>query len=208
MPANLSTHEQIGAVMTVSGNTPYTGAIAELAAQTFKTGVPLQLTTGFVALWNGTTVTAGILGFSLQPGANLSSNGKGAPGPFLPVGPPGAIQTYGSVIYQPSAVNIAEGAPMTDGRTYFEGANDDTIFEGQYDNSAGTVPADYTPTQASIGAIAGLTVDANGTWYVDASKTTVGTNATVRIIGINPIDGFIINARVRFQVLSASQQVF
>lgn len=216
MAANLATHEQAGAVQTVSGNTPFTGAISEKASQTFLQGVPVQLNAGFVQKWDGSTYTAGILGFSLQPAANLSSNGKGTPGGFSQVGPPGATTTYGSVPYQASASNIPLGSPMTDGRTYFEAANGDTIFEAQYDNSTGAVAADYTPTITQIGTQFGLTFDANGYIYVDGGKTTVGTNTCVVMVGINPLDlvqagtpnTYVANARVRFQVVPSSQQVF
>lgn len=216
MAANLTVHIPMGSVQTTSGNTPQTDAISELASQTFLLGVPVQLaTSGFVQKWDGVTFTAGILGISLQPGQNLASNGKGTPGLFSQVGPPGAIQTYGSVPNQPSASNVALGAPMSDGRNYFEKGNDDTIFEGQYDNSAGSVAADYTPTLATVGKSFGLTFDAGGTAYVDGGKTTVGTNTCVMIVGLNPDDlvqagtpnTWIINARVRFKVLPASQQV-
>ena len=216
MPANLTVHIPMGSAMTTSGNTPQTDAISELAAQTFLLGVPVQLAaSGYVQKWDGVTFTAGILGISLQPAQNLSTNGKGTPGLYGQVGPPGSIQTYGNVPNQPPAVNIALGAPMADGRTYFEKGNDDTIFEGQYDNSAGAVAADYTPTLATLGKVYGITFDAGGTAYVDGGKTTVGTNVCVMVVGINPNDlvqagtpnTWIPNARVRFKVLPSSQQV-
>lgn len=214
--ANLTVHEMAGAVQTVSGNTPFTGAISEKASQTFLQGVPVQLNAGYVQKWDGATYTAGILGISLQPGANLSSNGKGTPGGFSQVGPPASTVTYGTVPYQASAVNIPLGAPPTDGRTYFEAANSDTIFEAQYDNGNGTVAADYTPTISQIGTQFGLTFDASGYIYVDGNKTTVGTNTCVIMVGINPLDlvqagtpnTYVPNARVRFQVVPSSQQVF
>src|SRR5215475_7808621 len=140
MPANLTVHTPMGAVQSISGNTFLTGALPELAGQTFLLGVPVQLsTTGFVQRWDGATVAAGILGITLQPGSNLNINGRGTPGWFSQVGPPAAIQTYGAVVNQPPAYNIAVGAPPTDGRNYFERAVSDTVFEGQFDNSAGSV---------------------------------------------------------------------
>jgi len=216
MPANLTNHIPIGSVQDISGNTPQTASISELAGQTFLLGVPVQLaTSGYVQKWDGTTVAAGILGFSLQPGANLPSNGKGTPGLYSQIGPPGATGTYGNVPNMPSAVNIALGQPMSDGRTLFEVANDDTIFEGQYDNSAGTVPADYTPTIALIGKNVGITFDASGTAYLDGGKVVDGTSTVAKIVGINPNDlvqagtpnTYLANARVRFQVLTAARQL-
>lgn len=214
MAANLSYHEPIGSVETVTGLTPFTQAALEQSGQTFKYGVPVQLNAGYMRQWDGTTVAAGIAGFSLTTGLNLGTSGKGAPGAFSQVGPPGTIQTYGNVPNQPSASNIAVGAPISDGRTLFEAAVDSTIFEATYDNSTGTTAPDYTPTQAQIGTQFGLTVDANGQFYVDGGKTTPGTNTVVVMVGINPIDQtatggtYIVNARVRFQVLPAAQQMF
>lgn len=209
---NLTYHEPIGSVETTSGLTPLTQALLEAAGQTFKIGVPVQQNgSGNIQQWDGTTIAAGIAGFSLTYGLNLGSAGKGAPFAFNQIGPPGAIQTYGNVPNQTSAVNIAVGTPISDGRTLFESAVGLTIFEGQYDNSAGTVAADYTPTTAMIGTQFGLTVDASGQFYVDGGKVTPGTNTVVQMVGINPIDMAsattgIVNARVRFQVIAAARQ--
>ena len=146
------------------------------------------------------------MGFAESFGQNLASSGKGAPGcPFGPIGPPGAIQDiWLCSCTRSSAVIIALGTPVADGRTLYVAANDDNVFQGVFDNSAGTVAADYTPVQADIGASYGLTVDTSGFWYIDKNKT--GGNAVLQIVGINPLDGFIVNARVLFKILSASQQ--
>jgi len=217
MPANLTVHTPMGAVQTISGNTPLTAAMPELAGQTFLLGIPVQLsTTGFIQRWDGTTVAAGIAGITLQPGSNLNINGRGTPGWFSQVGPPAAIQTYGAVVNQPPAYNIAVGAPPTDGRNYFERAVSDTIFEGQFDNSAGSVAADYAPTLLDIGKEYGITFDANGTAYVDKAKAVSGTSTVLKITGINPVDAvqdgtpntWIMNARVRFVVLPSAQQLY
>lgn len=208
MPANLAYHQPIGVVETTTGLTPFTAANPEKAGQTFKYGVPVQINAGYTQEWDGTTIAAAIAGFSLTVGLNLGSNGAGAPGPFSQIGPPGTIQTYGNVPNQPAAVNIAVGAPISDGRTLFETSVDNNIFEATYDNSAGTVPANYTPTQAQIGTQFGLTKDANGQWYLDGGKTTAGTNTVAVLVGINPIDGSIVNARVRFQIIPAAKQLF
>lgn len=210
-------HEQIGAVQTVSGNTPFTGSTSEAAAQVFFQGVPVQLNGAkFVQKWDGATFAAGLLGFSLAPGLNLPSAGAGTPGGFSQVGPPGTTTTYGSVPYQASAVNIPLGAPMSDGRTLYEVANGDTIFEAQFDNSAGAVAADYTPVQTDLGKQYGLAFDASGYAYVNKNLATPGTNTNVVIVGFNPDDlvqggtpnTYIPGARVRFQVIPAAQQVF
>lgn len=203
---NTNTHTPIICVQNKANTAPLTNAILELAAQTFKFGTPVQLTAGgFVQAWDGATVTAGILGIAESFGQNLATNGAGFPTlPFAPVSGPIAISTYGFVPNEPSAVNIALGTPVAEGRTLYIEANDDNVFEAIYDNAAGTVPANYTPTQATIGAKLGLTVDTNGFWYVDANKT--GGSAVLQVVGINPIDGFIVNARVRFKFLPAAEQ--
>ena len=216
MPANLTNHTPMGSVQDISGNTPFTGSLPELAGQTFFLGVPVQLAvSGFVQKWDGTTVAGGILGISLIPASNLPSNGKGAPGLLSQVGAPGATGTYGNVTNMPGAINIALGQPMTDGRTLFEQANADTIFEGQFDNSAGTVPADYTPTLAMIGKNFGITFDASGTAYVDGGKTVDGTSTVVKIVGLNPNNMvqagtpnvYLANTLVRFQFLQSARQL-
>jgi len=212
---NLTTHIPIGVVETTTGLTPFTNSQPEQSGQTYKIGTPLQLNAGFIRAWDGTTLTNSIAGFALNYSQNLGTSGAGAPGAFSQIGPPGAIQTYGSVVFQPAAVNIAVGAPIADGRALFESSVDNNIFEATYDNSTGTVAANWTPTQAQIGTQFGLTIDANGQWYVDGGKATAGTNTVVVMVGINPIDQvpgaagtYIINARVRFQVLQAARQIF
>jgi hypothetical protein len=203
---NTENHGPIISVQNTTNSTPLTAAILELAAQTFKFGTPVQKTSGgYIQAWDGTTVSAGIIGISESFGQNLASNGAGFPtAPFAPVSGPIAIQTYGFVPNEPSAVNTALGTPVAEGRTLFLAAVDQTYFLGVFDNSAGTVPSDYTPTEATIGATFGLTIDTNGFWYVDADKT--GGSAVVQVIGIYPQDGFVVNARVIFKILAAASQ--
>lgn len=213
---NLTTHVWMNSVESTQPGTPLTQSLPEKSGQTFPTGVPVQLNAGYVQKWDGTTIAAGLLGISLQNASNLASNGAGSPGFFGQVGPPGAIQTYGTVPNETAAVNIALGTPMTDGRTLFESALGTTIFEGQYDNSNGTVAADYTPTLAMVGTQFGITFDASGQAYVDGNKTTPGTNTVCTMVSINPVDQvqagtantYIVNARVRFQFLGTARQLF
>lgn len=205
---NTNSHSPILSVQNRANTAPLTGAQPEKAGQTFKFGTPVQINAGYIQAWDGATVAAGILGIAESFGLNLATNGAGAPGmPFGPITGNGAIQTYGFVPNEPNAVNIALGTPIADGRTLYVEANLDNVFEAMFDNSNGAVAADYTPTQAMIGTSAGqfgLTVDANGFWYVDKNKT--GANAVLQIVGVNPIDGFIVNARVRFKFLVAAIQ--
>lgn len=209
--AKLSDHLIIQAIKTISGNTPLTDAKPEKAGKTFLEGVPVMLTSGFTQEWDANVAaaspTVGIIGVSKQPGANLGSDGAGQPvPPFGSVGFPGTSTTFGSVQYEPSAVNIPEGAPFSDGRTIYEVAVEDTIFIGQFDNAAGTVDADYTPVATDISKEYGLTKDSTGHWYVDKAKATVGTNTVVVIEAIDPSTGSVVNGNVLFRFLKAIQQ--
>lgn len=199
MAANLSVHSPVTPVQSISGNTPQTLGIPEKASQTFPSGAPVQLTSGYVAIWNGSTYANGILGFSNIMASNLATNGAGAPGVFGQIGGNQAIQVWGSVPNQPPAVNIALGTPMTDGRTLVDVAYSDTIFELQVDASSGGT---YALTQANLGTQYGITIDAGGTCYLDIAKTTVGTNTCAQVVGFNPIDGFLANGHVRVTIVA------
>ena len=203
--ANLTTHLPIIQVINKANTTPFTSSQPEAAGQTFLSGVPVQLNgSGYVQQWDGTTVAAGILGVSESFGLNLGIAGAGAPvPPFGGVTGNIATQTYGSVVNQPLGVNIALGTPVSDGRTLYMEPNQDNIFQALFDNLTGTVAADYTPVQASIGLTYGMTKDANGYWYVDKSKT--GGSAVVQIVGL-PLGSYV-NAPVNFVFLTAAIQV-
>ena len=199
MAALLSYHTPIIPIITTSGNTEQTQGIPEKATQTFKTGVFVQLNAGFVQQWDGSTYTNGILGVSLIPASNLATNGAGAPTNFGQITGTGAIQTYGYVPNQPNGVNIALGTPITDGRTLVALANSDTIFEIQCDASSG---ATYGLTQANVGTQYGVSIDGNGTMYLDIAKVTVGTNTCLQVIKLNPIDNLINNNRAQVVVVA------
>jgi hypothetical protein len=203
--ANLLFHLPIVQVQNKANTTPFTSAQPEAAGQTFFSGSLVQLNgSGFVQQWDGSTVSAGILGVSESFGLNLGTAGAGAPvPPFGGVTGTIAIQTYGAVVNQPGGVNIAIGTPVSDGRTLYIEPNQDNIFEALFDDSTGTTAANYTPTQANIGGSFGMTKDANGYWYVDAAKT--GGSAIVQIVRL-PLGSFV-NAPVDFVFLSTAIQV-
>lgn len=202
--ANLSTHLPIIQVQEKAGTTPFTSAQPEKSGQTFISGAPVQLNAGYVQEWDGTTITAGILGVSESFGQNLGTNGAGAPvPPFGGITGNIAIQTYGKVSNQPNAVNIAIGTPVADGRTLYMEPNNANIFQALFDNSNGTVAADWTPVQTDIGVNYGMTKDANGYWYVDKNKT--GGSAILQVVGL-PLGSYL-NAPVIFVFLAASVQV-
>jgi hypothetical protein len=211
MASVLSDHQEIRVVQTVSGNTPQTrGDIQEKATQTFLKGTPVMLSSGVVKNWDAVvtipaTPTAGIAGIALSNGLNLASDGKGAPGGggvgnLTPVFPPGTSLTFGKIPFQTSAVNIIPGSPVSDGRTLFEVANADSIFEAQFDDNGGT-PANAVTNKNMIGKQFGLTLDATGHWFIDFAKATVGTNTVVTIVDLNPLDGAVQNGRLYFKFL-------
>jgi hypothetical protein len=213
MASNLSTHAPIVVYQTRTNTTEQTQDYLEAAGQTFLFGTPVQLNsgTGYCQAWDGATLTNGILGFSESPGMNLGTAGAGAPPQFGSVGFPGSPTTYGTVPYQPAAVNIPAGATFSTGRTTVAQAVPETIFIGQVDNNTGGA---YTPSIASIGNQYGLTVDANGYWYVDFGKSTAGTNTVLKIVGLYPNDlasgsatTEIAGGRVLFTINIAASQV-
>ena len=208
MPAaNLTIHLPLSQVQSKANTTPFTYSQPEAAGQTFAWGTPVQLNaSGFVQAWDGATVAAGVLGVAESGGLNLGTAGAGAPvPPFGQITGNISRQTYDSVPGQPLGVNIALGAPTSDGRTLYMSPEQDNIFSAMFDNSAGAGAADWTPTQADIGKNYGLTKDSAGPyWYVDKGKT--GASAVVQIVGIGQ-DGFVANGRVKFQFMTAAAQI-
>jgi len=201
---NLTIHLPIIQVQNKANTTPFTKAMVEAAGQTFTNGTPvMQNASGYAQAWDANAAAATLLGISESFGLNLATPGFGAPVyPWGQVTGTISTQTYGSVPNQPNASNIALGAPVSEGRTLYVEANPDNIFEGMFDNNNGTVASDWTPTIADVGKTYGLTKDSAGPyWYVDKSK--VGANAAVRIVGIDTVDGYTLNARVFFTFLPA-----
>ena len=189
MAAGLSTHQPITQVKTYSGNDPAKLAFPEEASQLPSIvfpGVPLQLAAdGGAQIWDGSTVTKGIVGIASGFGQNLASLGLGAPvPPFGQVTGGGAIQYWGTVPNQPLAHNIAPGTPAATGRQEaIQLATTDTWFEAQIDNSSTGVAV---TARTLVGVNYGLTVDANNYWYVDLNKTT--STAVLTIVELNPLD--------------------
>ncbi len=189
---------EIHSVQTVSGNQARVRRIIEDDAQTFLQGVPVQIEAadGGVQEWDGTTVAFGIAGFSLSAASNLTTTGVAK------------TLTFGTVPNETSAVNIPRGAPLNDGRVDFETSSIDTIFRGQ-------VGPAQTALVTDVGVQYGMTKDSDGHWYVDKTKTTVGTNTVVTITKLDPVDqgGYPLSVPpttprgVYFQVMPAAAQV-
>lgn len=178
--------EPIHAISTVSGNQPRMRRIIELSAQTFVSGVPVQIddATGAVEIWDGTTETLGIAGFAREAAANLTVTGVAQQ------------KTYGTVPNQVLAQNILRPY-FNDGRIGFEVANDDSIFQGQ-------VGPAQAVTQANVGNQYGLTVDTDGHWFVDLTDTT---DVVVRILKLDPNDQATVKRGVYFLVIPLAQQL-
>ena len=156
------------ATRTVSGNQPIVRRLYEAVGQTFLDGTPVELVSGYLEAWDGTTVARAIAGICREDAHGLAASGVGAP------------TTFGSAPpYQPLAKNISLSQAMTpDGRNGVEIAAADSIFHGQ-------VGPSQTVTQANVGVRYGMTKDTDGHWYVDTTKTTVGTNTVVIVEAID-----------------------
>lgn len=187
MSANLTTHQPIRAVGTVSGNQDRIQNYPEGSGQTFLQGTPVSLSSGNVVAWSGTPnySPGNILGITSYPGRNLASAGKGQSPLYGSIGYPGGAGAVQDVPNQPNAFSIYHGAPFLDGLANVSVASLDTIFEVQVDASSGTT---YNATTALVGTQIGLTIDSTGFWYADLAKSTVGTNAVASVVGLNPLD--------------------
>lgn len=195
----------IYAIGTVSGNQPRMRRIIEEAGQTFILGTPVMINNadGGIQAWDGTTVAAGIAGFSKEPASNLGATPPSPTTFNIGIGGPsgaasGKVLTFGSVPYQPNAINIPRGAPLNDGRVGFETADADSMFYGQ-------VGPAQTAVASDVGKSYGLTIDTDGHWYVDRTKT--GGSAVVEIVKLDPNDNSATPRGVYFVVLASAAQL-
>lgn len=180
---------EIHSVQSTSGNQPRMRRIIEKAAQTFVNGVPVQISAadGGIAEWDGATVAFGIAGFAKEFANNLATVGV-------------AKQiTQGSVPNQPSAQNIMRPY-FNDGRIEIEVADGDTVFLGQ-------VSPAQTALATDVGKQYGMTKDADGHWFVDKAKVTVGTNTVVTVVKLDPNDQSATPRGVYFTVNAGAAQI-
>src|SRR5271154_4447155 len=161
---------EIHSIQTVSGNQPRMRRLIEEAGQTFLPGTPTQIASGDGGLkaWDGVTVAAGIAGFSKEFGNNLAALGVQ---PTAAVNP-NPQQGNAVVPFEPSAISITRPF-FRDGRQGIEVAVADTVFLGQVGPAQTTLATD-------VGKQYGMTLDADGHWYVDKTKT--GASAVVEIV--------------------------
>lgn len=191
---------------TVSGNQMRMSRPIEDAGQSFKPGTPLIFNSANGAVTTPTTTTTptaalliSLVGIAKEFGAGLLTAGVPAgTGPPLPTAPPiGTIPTQGggptyppgtlatpgggAVPNMPNAANLLRPV-FNDGRTGVVLAIPDTVFYAQVGPQGTTVPS-----QLDIGKTYGLTLDTDGRWYVDRTKTAT-TNACLKIIGLDQWD--------------------
>lgn len=167
-------------VGTVSGNQPRMERMDEAAAQTFLAGTPVMLTTGFLTVWDGTTVAKGIAGIAKDFASNLATGGVPLNTVLAPTKAPfgGGGLKFGTVPNMPNAANLARPY-FNDGKCGIVLAISDTLFYGQ-------VGPTQTTAQTDIGVSYGLTLDTDGHWYVDKTKT--GATAVLTITDLDPWD--------------------
>jgi len=184
---------EIHSWFSTSQHQPVIARLLEGAGNTFKAGTPVEVATaganaGYLIAWDGATVAAGIEGFVLPAGNNLTTKGTAQ-----------TLTIPGGVPNEASAVKIPVGAPVQDGKISVEVANNDTVFFGE-------VGPSQTAAQTDIGLAYGMSIDTDGHWYVDKTKT--GASAVVKIVNIDAnVNTTASDARgVYFTVRPASQQ--
>ena len=193
-------------ISTISGNQWRQNRIIEEAGQTFLSGTPVQVdssTDGGLAVWDGSTITAGIAGISYEAASNLGSTGSGAPVPLAPFTGVGAVAgTFGSVPNQASAKNIAHGAPLNDGRCGLSENVADTVFSAAF----GTTGVATTPLVTDVGKAYGMTKEtASGYWYIDKAKT--GGSAVATVVALDNRATVAAGTQVHFTFLPVTQQI-
>lgn len=189
---------EIHSVQTVSSQQPRMRRLPEEAGQTFFPGTPVQLAAGDggVKVWDGVTVAFGVAGFSKEAGNNLAALGVTPTAAVNPNPQP----SVGAVSFQPLARNITRPF-FVDGRQGFEVAVADTVFLGQVGPAQSTLATDVSKQY-------GLTLDSDGHWYVDKTKT--GASAVVEVVRLDPNDQGVIGVSTRgvyFIVLPAAAQL-
>jgi hypothetical protein len=194
MAVNLSTHNPIYPIGTISGNQELINNLLEGSGQTFQPGTPVQIKTsstneGYVVAStpsNGSTQVV-VKGITYLVGKNLSSSGFGAAPPFGSIGYPGGLGAVQNIQNQPNAYSIYHGAPFVDGLTLVGIANLDTIWAVQIDASTGST-YNYNATTTPIGSTIALNKDGNGWWYADLANVNNASYSDVNIVGYNAQD--------------------
>ena len=176
---------EIHSIQTVSGNQARIRRLPEEAGQTFLPGTPVQVAAGDGGLkaWDGVTVAAGIAGFSKEFGNNLAALG------VIPTAAVNPTPQPGSAIIPNEPLALLITRPLfRDGRQGFEVSTDDTVFLAQVGPAPSTALTD-------VGKQYGLTLDSDGHWYVDKTKT--GAAAVVYVTKLDPNDQGVLGVSTR-----------
>jgi len=183
-----------------------TESLIEEAGQTFNAWTPVCLAAdGGVQVWGGTAAPGlgAIIGVASENASNLASTGSGAPQGFTPVlGPGSVIGNYkANPANQPGAVVTPSLVPINDGLINVVLAAPGTVFVGKCGTSGQTAIA---TTNQMVSTLAGLTLDTNGYWYVDTSKTN-----TIQIVALDPRDAVgTVGGRLWFTFQNAAVGLF
>lgn len=170
-------------VTGVNAAFPPTERYDEKETQTFKIGVPVQFSAGYVqecATIDDASPTDLILGIATEPGNNLTTAGV-----------PKTL-TYGSVQNQASAVLIPVGAPPNDGKM-------GVILAGPNVEFYAATRATHALAATDIGSDFGLTKDGGtGYWFVDTDITAAGDGSCLVVTElIDPVG--TLGGRVAFR---------
>lgn len=181
---------EIHSIQSISGNQPRIRDIIEEAGQTFKAGTPVMIASGDggVEAWNGTTIAQGIAGFCKVAGNNLGTTGVAQ-----------QLTAPGGVPNQSAAKSI-QRPYFNDGTMMFEVAVQDTVFLAQ-------VGPSQTSAATDVGVQYGMTKDSDGHWYVDKTKSTVGTNTVCTVVKLDPNDQSASPRGVYIVITSGAAQV-
>lgn len=164
---------------------PQQKRLLEDESETFKTGTPVVVSSGYLIASPTLSSALKIAGISSEAAHNLTTQGV-----------PQTL-TYGSVQNQPSAVNIPLGAPLSDGCCGVFIADDNTIFVADSDSTA--------IAAADVGAIYGITADSNGQWFIDKTITAAASGAIAEVVALVDEIGTAYG-RVAFRITNAGQQ--
>lgn len=162
-------------LVNASGLPQAIDGLPEAATQTFKQGVPLRFSSGYLAAcdtadpWSSADVVVGV---SVSPGKNLTAAGTTEEG-----------YSIGTAPNQASSKIIPVGVPVKRGDCSFYRANGTNVFEISLKSGQ-----TYSASLNVAGSYYALKYDSTtGYWYCDSSDTT-GNNCVLSIVGVNPND--------------------
>lgn len=160
-------YRPIVAVRTLNGvGFPAQARMSEGASKTFKQGVPLVLSSGYIqeAAFGGAEIVVGV---SVEPGHNLTAAATAEP-----------AYSEGTPPNQSSAKIIPVGAWNRDGTCGLYLADGQNVFLASLKSGQA-----FADSYLVAGTLYGLTKDGTtGFWYVDLTDTG-GDNAVCKLVG-------------------------